>query len=162
MRVVCKFGVIFHIFIISCLWSVVSCMKPVIFLLYNNRFIYQVLCTRIYRRRSLYSFLLHSTVHIHWYHNNTSTFKSSKVRTKLTKLFSKSTDDGSMYIEQKYPQYLEIMGVTHKSIEVITYGVPYPQTFYEFWSLVKIYTEIKNWRQNSILLITFFHTNGVR
>ena len=36
----------------------VSCMKPVIFLLCNNLFIYQVLCTLIYRRRSLYSFLL--------------------------------------------------------------------------------------------------------
>ena len=36
----------------------VSCMKLVIFLLYNNLFIYQVLCTLIYRRRSLYSFLL--------------------------------------------------------------------------------------------------------
>ena len=35
----------------------VSCMKLVIFLLYNNLFIYQVLCTLIYRRRSLYSFL---------------------------------------------------------------------------------------------------------
>ena len=33
-------------------------MKLVIFLLYNNLFIYQVLCTLIYRRRSLYSFLL--------------------------------------------------------------------------------------------------------
>ena len=28
------------------------------FLLYNNIFIYQVLCTLVYRRRSLYSFLL--------------------------------------------------------------------------------------------------------
>ena len=28
-----------------------------IFLLYNNLFIYQVLCTLIYRRRSLFSFL---------------------------------------------------------------------------------------------------------
>ena len=28
------------------------------FLLYNNLFIYQVLCTLIYRRHSLYSFLL--------------------------------------------------------------------------------------------------------
>ena len=36
----------------------VSCTKPVIFLLCNNLFIYQVLCTLIYRRRSLYSFLL--------------------------------------------------------------------------------------------------------
>ena len=36
----------------------VSCMKLVIFLLYNNLFIYiHVLCTLIYRRRSLYSFL---------------------------------------------------------------------------------------------------------
>ena len=34
-----------------------SCMKLVIFLLYNNLFIYQVLCTLIYRKRSLYSFL---------------------------------------------------------------------------------------------------------
>ena len=38
----------------------VSCMKPVIFLLCNNLFIYQVLCTLIYRRRSLYSFLLNT------------------------------------------------------------------------------------------------------
>ena len=36
----------------------VSRTKPVIFLLCNNLFIYQVLCTLIYRRRSLYSFLL--------------------------------------------------------------------------------------------------------
>ena len=35
----------------------VSRTKPVIFLLCNNLFIYQVLCTLIYRRRSLYSFL---------------------------------------------------------------------------------------------------------
>ena len=35
----------------------VSCMKLVIVLLYNHIFIYQVLCTLIYRRRSLYSFL---------------------------------------------------------------------------------------------------------
>ena len=35
----------------------VSRMKPMIFLLCNNLFIYQVLCTLIYRRRSLYSFL---------------------------------------------------------------------------------------------------------
>ena len=35
-----------------------SCMKLVmIFLLYNNLFTYQVLCTVIYRRRRLYSFL---------------------------------------------------------------------------------------------------------
>ena len=32
-------------------------MKLVIFLLYNDLFIYQVLCTLIYRRRSLNSFL---------------------------------------------------------------------------------------------------------
>ena len=37
----------------------VSCMKLVIFLLYINLFIYQILCTLIYHRRSLYSFLLH-------------------------------------------------------------------------------------------------------
>ena len=37
----------------------VSCMTLVIFLLYNNLFIYQVLCSLIYRRRSLYSFLVH-------------------------------------------------------------------------------------------------------
>ena len=36
----------------------VSCMKLVIFVLYNNLFIYQVLCTLIHRRRSLYSFSL--------------------------------------------------------------------------------------------------------
>ena len=35
----------------------VSCMQLVIFILYNNLFIYQILCTPIYRRRSLYSFL---------------------------------------------------------------------------------------------------------
>ena len=35
----------------------VSCMKLVIVLLYDNLFIYQVLCTLICRRRSLYSFL---------------------------------------------------------------------------------------------------------
>ena len=33
-------------------------MKLVIFLFYNNLFIYQVLCTLIYRSHSLYSFLL--------------------------------------------------------------------------------------------------------
>ena len=38
----------------------VSRTKPVIFLLCNNLFIYQMLCTLIYRRRSLYSFLLRS------------------------------------------------------------------------------------------------------
>ena len=32
------------------------------FLLYNNLFIYQVLCTLIYRRRSLYSFVLHVSI----------------------------------------------------------------------------------------------------
>ena len=42
----------------------VSCMKPVIFLLYNNLFIYQVLCTLIYRRRCLYSFLIYETTYI--------------------------------------------------------------------------------------------------
>ena len=31
----------------------VSCIKPMMFLLCNNLFIYQVLCTLIYRRRSL-------------------------------------------------------------------------------------------------------------
>ena len=36
----------------------VSCMKLMIFVLFNNLFIYQVLCTLIYRSRSLYSFLL--------------------------------------------------------------------------------------------------------
>ena len=41
----------------------VSCMKLVIFfLLYNNLFIYQVLCTLIYRRRSVYSFLIEVVV----------------------------------------------------------------------------------------------------
>ena len=35
----------------------ITSMKLVIFLLYNNLFIYQVLYTLIYRRRSLYSFL---------------------------------------------------------------------------------------------------------
>ena len=37
-------------------------MKPMIFLLCNTLFIYQVLCTLIYRRRSLYSFLLIHTI----------------------------------------------------------------------------------------------------
>ena len=42
----------------------VSCMKLVmIFLLCNNLFIYQVLCTLIYRRRSLYSFLFYACWH---------------------------------------------------------------------------------------------------
>ena len=35
----------------------VSCMKLVIFLLYNNLFIYQVLYTLVYHRHSLYCFL---------------------------------------------------------------------------------------------------------
>ena len=40
-----------------------SCMKLVIFLLFDNLFIYQVLCTLIHRRRSLYSFLFnHSSL----------------------------------------------------------------------------------------------------
>ena len=55
-ELVCKFGVIFHIYYFLPLFTV-SCTKPVIFLLCNNLFIYQVLCTLIYRRRSLYSFL---------------------------------------------------------------------------------------------------------
>ena len=38
----------------------VSCMKLVGFLLYNNIFIYQTLCTLIHRRHSLYSFLINS------------------------------------------------------------------------------------------------------
>ena len=50
----------------------VSCMKPVIFLLCINLFIYQVLCTFIYRRRSLYSFLItilaiHTACYEHWF-----------------------------------------------------------------------------------------------
>ena len=48
----------------------VSCMKLVNFLLYNNLFIYQVLCTLIYRRRILYSFLythIISPVSLHLY-----------------------------------------------------------------------------------------------
>ena len=40
-------------------------MKLVIFLLYNNLFIYQVLCTLIYRRRSLYSLLRKSLIFRH-------------------------------------------------------------------------------------------------
>ena len=57
-ELVCKFGVIFHIQYYSLPLFTVSRTKPVIFLLCNNLFIYQVLCTLIYRRRSLYSFLL--------------------------------------------------------------------------------------------------------
>ena len=37
-------------------------MKLVTFLLYKNIFIYQVLCTLIYRRRSLYSFFSDQTI----------------------------------------------------------------------------------------------------
>ena len=44
----------------------VSRTKPVIFLRCNNLFIYQVLCTLIYRRRSLYSFLSYR-LHASWY-----------------------------------------------------------------------------------------------
>ena len=55
-ELVCKFGVIFHTFIISCLCSRFHVWNN-FFLLSNNLFIYQVLCTLIYRRRSLYSFL---------------------------------------------------------------------------------------------------------
>ena len=57
-ELVCKFGVIFHIFIISCLCSRFHVRNQWFFLLCNNLFIYQVLCTLIYRRRSLYSFLI--------------------------------------------------------------------------------------------------------
>ena len=57
-ELVCKFGVIFHIFIISCLCSRFHVRNQWFFLLCNNLFICQVLCTLIYRRRSLYSFLL--------------------------------------------------------------------------------------------------------
>ena len=59
-ELVCKFGVIFHIFIISCLCSRFHVRNQWFFLLCNNLFIYQVLCTLINRRRSLYSFLLNS------------------------------------------------------------------------------------------------------
>ena len=40
----------------------------VIFLLCNNLFIYQVLCTLIYRRRSLYSFLWDVATTLQWRH----------------------------------------------------------------------------------------------
>ena len=62
-ELVCKFGVIFHIFIISCLCSRFHVRNQWFFLLCNNLFIYQVLCTLIYRRRSLYSFLLNNTMY---------------------------------------------------------------------------------------------------
>ena len=52
-ELVCKFGVIFHIFIISCLCSRFHLRNQ----WFCYLFIYQVLCTLIYRRRSLYSFL---------------------------------------------------------------------------------------------------------
>ena len=55
-ELVCKFGMIFHIIIISCLCSRFH-VRNQWFLLCNNLFIYQVLCPLIYRRRSLYSFL---------------------------------------------------------------------------------------------------------
>ena len=51
----------------------VSCTKPVIFLLCNNLFIYQVLCTLIYRRRSLYSFLLNQHLIRKWLGANQTT-----------------------------------------------------------------------------------------
>ena len=56
----CTFGVIFHISINFLPRYTVSCMKLVNCLFYNNLFIYQVLCTLIYRRRSLYSFFKES------------------------------------------------------------------------------------------------------
>ena len=56
-ELVCKFGEIFHIFIISCLCSRFHAWNQWFFLLSNNLFIYQVPCTLISRRRSLYSFL---------------------------------------------------------------------------------------------------------
>ena len=57
-ELICKFGVIFHIFIvIPCLCSRFHVWNQWFFLLCNNLFIYQVLCTLIYRRRSLYSFI---------------------------------------------------------------------------------------------------------
>ena len=62
-ELVCKFGVIFHMFIISCLCSRFHARHQWFFLLYNNLFIYQVLCTLIYRRRSLCSFLLNIFIH---------------------------------------------------------------------------------------------------
>ena len=61
-----KFGVIFHIFIISCLCSRFHVRNQWFFLLCNNLFIYQVLCTLIYRRRSLYSFLLYYLQNTYW------------------------------------------------------------------------------------------------
>ena len=56
-ELVCKFGVRFHIFIN--IYALVHGFmhETSAFLLYNNLFIYQVLCRVIYRRRSLYSFL---------------------------------------------------------------------------------------------------------
>ena len=57
-ELVCKFGVRFS-YIYYYFWPqfTVPCMKLMIFLIFNNLFIYQVLYTRIYRRCSLYSFL---------------------------------------------------------------------------------------------------------
>ena len=65
-KMVCKFGVIFHMFIIiSCLGSRFHAWNSWwFFLLYNNLFIFQVLCTLIYRRRSLYYFLSNKEVAI--------------------------------------------------------------------------------------------------
>ena len=48
--------------------QVFTALELVIFLLYNNIFIYQVICTLIYRRRSLYSFLTAlSTVNVRYF-----------------------------------------------------------------------------------------------
>ena len=57
-ELLCKFGVIFHIFINSCLGSRFHAWNYWCFLLYNNLFIYQVLCKLTYSRRGLYSFLI--------------------------------------------------------------------------------------------------------
>ena len=60
----------------------VSCVKLVIFLLYNNLFIYQVLCILIYSRSSLYSFLKHGLIHS----TKPARTTQSNIREKLPRL----------------------------------------------------------------------------
>ena len=132
------------------------------FLLYNNRFIYQVLCTLIYHRHSLYSFLLHSTVHIHWYHNNTGTFKSLKVSTKLTKWFFK-VNWWRVYLHRaKIPTISWHHGRNTQIHRSDNLWSPLSPNVLRVSVTRQNVQRIKNRRQNSTLLITIFHTNGVR
>ena len=84
----------------------VSCMKPVVFLLCNNLFIYQVLCTLIYRRRSIYSFLLDEELSVwyqSWYIGNDR--KDNMATTCLDQLFRMDII-GAVYVGSFYHIYL--------------------------------------------------------